>query len=130
MRHMRFKYLLPVAFCVLALGSGSPSMGTTGAPFGQWRTFPMGRPAHCGGITWCASSAANAMRLTNLTSHPTQPDKVTAWGANNDTLVVVVCTPVDDTRVSATLFASSESQSNATFWADQIRSKMRAAGCL
>jgi hypothetical protein len=129
MRFMRIGRVLAIALCVVLLAPSSTTMAD-GAPFAQWRTFKTGRPAHCGGINWCASTAADAMRGTNLTSHPTREGQLSVWGANSDTLVVVVCTPLDANTMSATLFSASDSQQNAKSWADQIRSKMQGVGCL
>jgi hypothetical protein len=129
MKYMRIGRVLAIALCMLALTPSSPTMAGA-APFGQWRTFKTGRPEHCGGINWCASTGADAMRATNLTSHPTREGQLSVWGANADTLVVVVCTPLDSNTMSATLFSASDSQANAKSWADQIETKMKGIGCL
>ncbi len=129
MRFMRIGRVLAIALCMAVLGPSSPTLAN-GAPFGQWRTFKTGRPAQCGGINWCASTGADAMRATNLTSHPTREGQLSVWGANSDTLVVVVCTPLDNNTMSATLFAASDSQQNAKSWADQVQTKMKGIGCL
>jgi hypothetical protein len=129
MKYMRIGRVLAIALGMAALTPSSTTMAG-GAPSGQWRTFKTGRPAHCGGINWCASTGESAMRATNLTSHPTREGQLSVWGANADTLVVVVCTPLDSNTMSATLFSASDSQANAKSWADQVETKMKGIGCL
>jgi hypothetical protein len=98
------------------------------APALYWTHFDMGAPQHCGGVNWCPSVALST--LSNEHFNPKKDGTVGVFGSNNDTSVVVHCTPVGSGRVSAGVFATSTNAQTAEQVRNKIKQGMQGAGCL
>jgi hypothetical protein len=100
---------------------------TCQAPAWHLGAFNIEAPAHCGGINWCSAIAFTALQRSGF--KPVRNSQFTVSGGNNDTSVVVHCTPTGN-HVSAAVFAASNNFDHAAYWRSEIRSKMQETACM
>lgn len=94
------------------------------SPSAHWGTFRIGAAPHCGGLTFCGQVAFSAFADAGFGGTVKKNNDYSISGRNEDSVVVVVCTPISDAELSATIFSASSNNDSAAKWRSEIRAKM------
>lgn len=100
------------------------------SPSAHWGTFRIGTAPRCGGLTFCSQAAFSAFGESGFGGTVKKNNDYSISGRNEESVVVVVCTPISDAELSATVFCASSNNDSAAKWHNEIRARILTRKCL